>query len=404
MAYAEDRGSAGRDPGAVADRSNGRRFCWVGLVGLVDPVRRGAADVLSQFDRAGVRVIMLTGDQASTAEAIARDLNFAKAGTLTVTEPDRLRSVDDRTFTELAWRTHVFARITPADKLRIVRALQSSGNIVAMTGDGINDSPALRAADVGIVMERGADVAREVADIVLRGDDLMAIATSLKSGRVTYANVRKAIHFLLATNLSEILVVLVAAALGAGTPLAPIQLLWINLLSDVLPALGLALEPAEEDVLSQPPRDPHEPIIRRDDMWRLAREGGTIAAGSFAAYGYGVLRHGVSARAGTICFTSLVGAQLLHAVTCRSERHGLFTAEQLAPNLPLFATLAGSAVLQMGLLTVPVLRRFMGLARLDFPDLLVGLTGAVLPYIASEAAKLSGASRGSDERAHQRRS
>ncbi|TMJ49931.1 MAG: cation-transporting P-type ATPase, partial [Alphaproteobacteria bacterium] len=358
IAYAFDPEGQHQAPSASADRSSKRRFCWAGLIGLMDPVRHGAEDVLSQFDRAGVRVIMLTGDQASTAMAIARDLNLAKTGPLMVTEPDRLHDADDRTITELARRTHIFARITPADKLRIVRALQSNGDVVAMTGDGINDSPALRAADVGIVMGRsGAEAAREVADIVLRGDDLTAIATALKSGRVTYANVRKAIHFLLATNLSEILVVLTIAALGTGTLLAPIQLLWINLLSDVLPALGLALEPAEEDVLSQPPRDPHEPIIRPDDMLRLAREGGIIAAGSLAACGYGIMRHGASSRAGTICFTSLVGAQLLHALTCRSDRHGLFTAERLGPNRPLFATLLGSAVLQMALLAVPVLRR-----------------------------------------------
>ena len=394
MAYDTDPQVQHQAPWSIVDRGEKHRFCWAGLVGLVDPLRQGAEDVLSEFDRAGVRVIMLTGDQASTAAAIARDLNLAKVRPLTVTEPDRLHDADDRTITELARRTHIFARITPTDKLRIVRALQSSGDVVAMTGDGINDSPALRAADVGIVLGRsGAEAARDVADIVLRGDDLTPIATALKSGRATYANVRKAIHFLLATNLSEILVVLTMAALGTGTLLAPIQLLWINLLSDVLPALGLAFEPPQEDVLSQPPRDAHEPIIRSDSMWRLAREGGIIAAGSLGAYAYGILRHGATARARTICFTSLVGAQLLHAVTCRSDRHGLFTAERLAPNRPLFATLLGSAALQMGLLAVPVLRRFMSLARLDFLDLSACVAGATLPYIANEAAKLRGTAR-----------
>ncbi len=390
VAYAEDTAPQDQTSPVTVDVGGERRFCWAGLVGLVDPVRQGADDLLSQFGRAGVRVIMMTGDQASTATAIASDLNLVTAEPMIVTEPRRLHNADDRTMTDLAQRTHIFARITPTDKLRIVRALQSGGNVVAMTGDGINDSPALRAADVGIVMGRsGAEAAREVADIVLQGDDLTGIATALKSGRVTYANVRKGIRFLLATNLSEILVVLTATALGTGTPLSPMQLLWINLLSDVLPAIGLALEPAEDDVMAQPPRDPHEPIIRRDDMQHLAREGGIIAAGSLAAHYCGILRHGASPRTGTICFASLVGAQLLHAVTSRSDRHGLFGAQRLEPNRLLSATLLGSAALLAALLAVPMLRRFMGLARLDLIDLLIGLAGALLPYIANEGAKLA---------------
>jgi Ca2+-transporting ATPase len=405
IAYAEEDRPHHQAP-ASAGVHDDTRLCWAGLVGLADPVRQGVDDLLSRLDRAGVRIMMMTGDQASTAKAIADDLNLARAGPLIVTEHNLLQQGDDQTVTELVGRTQVFARITPNDKLRIVHALQRGGSVVAMTGDGINDSPALRAADVGIVLGRsGAEAAREVADIVLQRDDLIAIATALESGRVTYTNVRKAIRFLLATNLSEILVVVSGTALGTATPLIPIQLLWINLVSDVLPALGLALEPAEEDVLAQPPRDPDEPIIRRDDLWRLAREGATIAAGSLAAYGYGIVRHGASARASTLSFTSLVGAQLLHAVTCRSDRHGLFSSEPLGPNRPLSATLLGSAGLQAALMTVPLLRRLMGLAPLDLLDVLVCLAGAVLPYIANEVAKLPrrdpGAARGSNEGAHQ---
>lgn len=236
---------------------------------------------------------------------------------------------------------------------------------------------------------RGAEAAREVADIVLQADDLAGIATALKCGRATYANVRKGIRFLLATNLSEILVVLAATAIGAGTLLSPIQLLWINLLSDVLPAIGLALEPAENDVMMQPPRDPREPIIRSGDMPRLAREGGIIAAGSLAAYYCGILRHGASPRAGTICFTSLVGAQLLHALTSRSDRHGLFGSDWPEPNRLLSATVLGSAGLLAAILAVPMLRRFMGLARLDPADLLTAAAGALLPYLANEGLKLA---------------
>jgi P-type Ca2+ transporter type 2C len=390
VAYAEDSGPQDPKSRAADDVAGERRFCWLGLVGLVDPIRLGTDNLLSDFERAGVRVIMMTGDQASTARAVASNLNLVKARPVIVTEPRRLRDTDDRTMIDLAQRTHIFARITPTDKLRIVRALQSGGNVVAMTGDGINDSPALRAADVGIVMGRsGADAAREVADIVLQGDDLTGIAAALKSGRVTYANVRKAIRFLLATNLSEIVVVLAATTLGIGSPLSPMQLLWINLLSDVLPAIGLALEPAEDDVMAQPPRHPHEPIIRRDDMRQLAREGGIIAAGSLAAYYYGRWRHGASPRSSTISFTSLVGSQLLHAVTSRSDRHGLFGAERLEPNRVLSGTLLGSAALLGMLLAVPVLRRFMGLARLDLVDLFIAIAGALLPYLANEGAKMT---------------
>ncbi|MBV8089198.1 MAG: cation-transporting P-type ATPase [Alphaproteobacteria bacterium] len=390
VAYAEETGPQQPASSVVVGAGGARRLCWAGLVGLMDPVRHGADDLMSQFGRAGVRMIMMTGDQASTARAIASDLNLAEATPMIVTEPRRLQNADAQAMTDLAQRTHIFARITPTDKLRIVRALQSGGSVVAMTGDGINDSPALRAADVGIVMGRsGAEAAREVADIVLQADDLAGIATALKSGRVTYANVRKGIRFLLATNLSEILVVLAATAVGAGTLLSPIQLLWINLLSDVLPAIGLALETAEDDVMMQPPRDPREAIIRSEDMARLAREGGIIAAGSLAAYYCGTLRHGASPRAGTICFSSLVGAQLLHALTSRSDRHGLFSSEWLEPNRLLSAMLLGSAGLLAAILAVPGLRRLMGLARLDLADLLAAAAGALLPYIANEGLKLA---------------
>ncbi|MBV9521763.1 MAG: cation-transporting P-type ATPase, partial [Alphaproteobacteria bacterium] len=360
---------------------------WAGLIGLADPTRQGIAGTIAQFDRAAVRVVMLTGDQESTAKAIARDLNLANGAPLTVLRLDRFRG-GKADFAEAVQHTRVFARVSPADKLRIVQALQAAGKVVAMTGDGINDSPALRAADVGIAMGRGGtEAARETADIVLAGDDLASIATALERGRTTYRNVRKAIRFLLATNLSEILVVLAATAFGAGTPLTPIQLLWINLLSDVLPALGLALEPAERDVLAEMPRDPREPIVRDADMANLLREGAVMAAGALAAYGIGVLRHGVSARAGTISFTSLVGAQLLHALSCRSERHGFFSTGRLPPNVPLTAALGGSAALQTAILLAPPLRRFMGLAPMDLLDVLVSLCGAALPYLANEAVK-----------------
>jgi Ca2+-transporting ATPase len=387
LAYAEPTAPR-RVDGPATERLDGEGLVWLGLVGLSDPARRGAGDLLARFDRAGIRVIMITGDQAPTARAVAESVKLGNGAPLGVLEASELHGKDDAAVDEILRHTRIFARATPADKLRIVQALQRSGKIVAVTGDGINDSPALRAANLGIVMGlSGTDAAREVADVVLASDDLMTLTTALAHGRTTYGNIRKSIHFLLATNLSEILVVLMTTTLGFGATLTPMQLLWINLLSDVLPALGLALEPAESGVLEQKPRAPDEPMLSRQDMAVLAREGTMIAAGALGAYGLGMARQGEAARAGTMSFTSLVGGQLLHALTSRSAHAGLFGAEPLPANRPLAAALLGSAGLQVALLVVPALRRFMGLAPLDAGDALISLAGAVLPYIANEAAK-----------------
>lgn len=378
---------------ALADAAKAQHGVWLGLVGLADPARQSAAELLPRFEHAGIDVFMMTGDQAPTATAIAQAVNLGNGASVEAIEPRQIEMADDQTVEGLVRRKRVFARVSPADKLRIVQALQRRRKIVAVTGDGINDSPALRAADVGIVMGRGTDAAREVADIVLGNDDLGGMITALARGRTTYGNIRKAIRFLLATNLSEILVMVTATGLGFGSVLSPIQLLWINLLSDVLPALGLALEPAERGVLDRPPRPPEDPILRPRDFAVLGREGATIAAGALAAYGFGLMRHGPSARASTMSFTSLVGAQLLQALSARSPHHGLFSPERLPPNRPLTLALLGSAALQVAVLVAPALRRFLGLAPMDALDIVVSLAGAGAPYIANEAVKAASPQR-----------
>jgi P-type Ca2+ transporter type 2C len=392
-------GRAGRRAVASGEEEAPRRFTWLGLIGLSDPLRPGMEKLLRRFERAGIRVMMMTGDQRVTAAALARRLKFENGGAGRVVDSVALNHLDETSAAALVERSAIFARVTPAEKLRIVRLLQGAGRTVAMVGDGINDSPALRAADVGVVMGRGgADTARAVADIVLQRDELATLTVAIERGRAAYANIGKAIQFLLATNLSEMLVVLLAVLAGFTAPLNPLQLLWINLLTDVLPAVGLALEPAERGVLEEPPLPRGEPIIGRADLVKLAREGSVIAASGLAAYGYGRLRYGATSRASTLAFTSLVGAQLLHALACRSSRYGLFTPERLGPNRVLAASLAGALALQLAAVGFAPLRRLMGLAPLGFADALVSVALSFVPYLTSEAAKLAGSGKNGDQR------
>ncbi len=224
-------------------------FVWVGLAGMADPLRHGMPELIARFEQAGIRAAMITGDQPETAAAIGRELGLK--GLVDIAALDRPDQPIDGA---------VFARIAPAQKLDIVRALQQRGLSVAMIGDGVNDTPSLKAADIGITLESaGTEAARQVADVVLLADDLTGILRGVEHGRTVHANLRKALRFLLATNLSEMLLMLFAVATGIGQPLTPIQLLWINLLTDILPALGLALEPPEADVMRRSPPDPAAP-------------------------------------------------------------------------------------------------------------------------------------------------
>jgi len=363
---------------------------WLGLAGLADPVRPGIDALIRTLHGAGIHTVMMTGDQVPTARAVARQLGLAGGGEVEVVDIADFEGLPPDRLALAARRAHVFARVSPAQKLQIVQALQAGGEVVAMTGDGINDSPALKAADVGIAMggAGASEAAREVADVVLQTDDLMALAVAVERGRTTYTNVRKSIRYLLATNLSEIVVVLGATAAGFGDPLTALQLLWINLISDILPGLGLAFEASEPNEMQHPPRPANAAIVGRGDFGPLAADGSIIAAGALAACGIGVLRHGMSAQARTMTFGSLVIAQLLHALTCRSAKHGPFTGGQpLQPNRPLFGALLFSFALQGVALLVPGVRGILGVVPLGPLDALVMAGAGVLPYIVNEVRK-----------------
>lgn len=367
---------------------------WVGLAGIADPPRPEIAHLLAQLHRAGIHTTMITGDQSATATAIAQEIGLGENGRLQTLDSAHLETLEADVLRTLALQVDVFSRVSPAHKLQIVRALQESGRVVAMTGDGINDGPALRAADIGIAMGKdGSDVAQEVADIIIHDDDLATLVGAIEQGRTIYDDIRKAVHFILASNTSEILLTLIAAAGNLGEPLNPMQLLWINLSTDIFPELALGLEPPETDVMRRAPRDPQAPMFARADLQRIGREGVLLTAGALGSYLWGIGRYGLGPQASTLAFTSLTSAQLLHALSCRSEPHSVFDPRPF-PRNPYITLAVGGGLALQGLATLlPGLRSVLGAVPLGMLDWLVVGTTAVAPFFISETLKLAQASR-----------
>lgn len=399
---------------ASSESVNGRRkLIWLGLVGMADPIRKGVKDLMGSFHQAGINTVMITGDQSPTAYAIGKELNLSQGKPLEILDSTHLTRIDPEVMNTLCDRIHVFARISPAHKLQIVQALQSSGKVVAMTGDGINDAPALKAADVGVAMgHTGTDVAREVGDVVLENDNLETMIIAVSQGRTIYNNIRKSVHFLLSTNMSEIMVMLIATTAGMGQPLNAMQLLWLNLVTDIFPGLALALEPPEPDVLQSPPRNPDESIIQTSDFQRIIFESSTISLSALGAYGYGIIQYGISPQASTIGFMSLTMAQLVHALSCRSQKHSIFgdwelgigdwglgensssdysssSQKKLPPNPYLTLALGGSFGLQLVVAAIPGLRDLLQLTPINLVDSAVIGTSMLLPLLVNEGTKVT---------------
>jgi P-type Ca2+ transporter type 2C len=377
-AYREIRGR-GRRAGAV----EAERLVWIGLTGLADPVRSNLPELMDRLHDSGIQTIMLTGDQSATARAVGRQIRLGdgEPDVIDAAELDRFSAAE---LSRVARRAHAFARISPGQKLRIVRALQSSGAVVAMFGDGINDSPALRAADVGIAIGRDRTAAaREVADVFFATEDLAALPIAIECGRTTYVNIRRAIHYVVSSNSSEIALMLAGTATGMGEMLTPMQLLWINLVSDVMPGIALAVEPPPADVMRQPPQHASERILTRGHAVELGSEAGVIAAGAFAAGLYGALRHGfASPQARTATFGSLVTAQLLHALTYRSDGAPVRTGSSILPTV-----IGASLVAQAAAMLVPGLRNVLGVDALDIFDATAMMAGGILPFFVNAARK-----------------
>jgi Ca2+-transporting ATPase len=272
--------------------------------------------------------------------------------------------------------------------------MQSTGRIVAMTGDELADIPSMMAADIGIALgQTGREMARDVAEVVLEENNLETMVIAVSYGRTIYNNIRKSVHYLLSTNLSEVFLVSFGIAVGTGTPLNALQLLWIDLLSDTLPSYALAFEPPEPDVMKIPPRPAEKPILEPSDLSRISFEGAILAGSAFGAYGYGLLRYGPGRRAGTIAFMGLMLGQIFHLQSCRSEHQRWFGfyarsgSENLKPNRILQVTLLGSLALQGMAITLPGLRNILGLVPISLVDGTVVAGSALLPLVLNEASK-----------------
>ena len=353
---------------------------WLGLLGMVDPLRPGAPDFIAALHRAGLETVMITGDQSATAGAIARELNLANGAPVRIVDSPRIADMDPALLSGLARKAHVFARVSADQKLAIVQALQAADRIVAMTGDGVNDAPALKAADIGIAMgASGTDLARDVANVVIRDDELTTLIDAIGQGRTVYRNIRRALEFLVTTNMSEIVVSMVEAVHGPGELETPMELLWINLVTDVLPGLGLALADPDPDAMNRPPRRAGEPIFPPEHIRRMGIDSSVISASALTAHFIGLSRYGPGPETRGMTFLALSLGQLLYTMTCQRGDVRKLTPTKLLENRALDLAVLGSGALAVLPFFVPPLGRLLGVARLGPADTAVAIAAAAFP-------------------------
>ncbi|HEY5559092.1 MAG TPA: cation-translocating P-type ATPase [Steroidobacteraceae bacterium] len=358
----------------------------LGLVGLIDPPREEVRDAIGQCRMAGIVPVMITGDHPVTALAIARQLNLATADHTVITGPE-LAGLPMPEFERRVEDLRVYARVSPEQKLKIVMALQSRGECVAMTGDGVNDAPALRQADIGIAMGiTGTDVAKEASAMVLLDDNFASVVRAVREGRRIYDNLRRFIRYQMTTNSAEVWTLFLAPFLGLPVPLVPIQILWINLVTDGLPGLALAVEPAEADVMRRPPRPLREGVFARGLGVHVLWVGLFMAALALGAQAWFVDAGAEQARWQTITFTMLCFVQLGHVLAVRSERESLLT-QGLLSNKPLVGAVALAIALQFAIIYVPALNRLFKTQALSAPELALTIAGAVGVFAVVEVEK-----------------
>ena len=371
---------------SYTDKIEENNLILTGLVGMIDPPRPEVMDAVATCKAAGIRPVMITGDHILTAKAIAKQVGILQSGAAAITG----RQLNDMSQSDLAENIHhysVFARVSPDHKVRIVQALQKNGEVVAMTGDGVNDAPALKAADIGCAMgQSGTDVAKAAADMVLTDDNFATIVKAVKEGRGIYNNIRKAVHFLLSSNIGEIFTIFSAILMGWHTPLLAIHLLWVNLVTDSLPAIALGLDPAEKNTMKKKPYDSRKSIFS-DGMWiRIALEGLMIGSLALIAYGVGLVFFESYVVARTMCFMTLSIAQLFHAFNMRTQA-SLFSINPFS-NRYLVGALFAGILLQTGVASIPALAAIFRVVPLGMEQWGIVFGLSIMPIVLVEAQKL----------------
>lgn len=360
-------------------------YVFLGLIAMIDPPREESKAAVEDAKKAGIRTIMITGDHKVTATAIAREIGIFEEGDLAVTGQE-LETMSERELEDTLLKISVYARVSPEHKIRIVNAWQKRGNIVAMTGDGVNDAPALKKADIGVAMGiTGTEVSKDAAAMILADDNFATIIKAVANGRNVYRNIKNAIQFLLSGNMAGIFSVVYTSLAGLPVPFAPVHLLFINLLTDSLPAIAIGMEPAEKGLLEEAPRDPKEGIMTKEFMRNIMVQGGLIAVATMIAFHIG-LRAGDAKTASTMAFATLTMARLFHGFNCRSRR-SIFSLGLMSNPYSIIAFVAGMVLIGL-VLCVPVLWRLFSIAPLTGQLIASCLGLAVLPTALIQGFKI----------------
>ena len=360
---------------------------FLGLLGMIDPARPEVKVAVGVAKAAGLKSIMITGDYKDTAEAIAREIGMLSTGGQVLTGPE-LDRMSEEELAEIVEHVDAYARVSPAHKMKIVDAFKDRGHVVAMTGDGVNDAPALKRANIGVAMGiTGTDVSKETSDMVLTDDNYASIVSAIEEGRVIYSNIRKFVYYLIACNIGEILIIFLSMIAGWPIPLRPIQLLWLNLVTDGAPALALGLEKGDPDIMKRPPRPTKEPVINRDMLLGIIAIPIADTIAVLSAFVLALNRYsGHVEAAQTVAFATLICSELLRAYTSRSEYYSVFSIGLTSNKWMVYAT-GASLLLLLATMYVPFLRPFFGTVALGLDDWLIMLPFMFVAPITAEIVK-----------------